>query len=207
MTTRLTFNPRLRIKVLFPRLVGFAEDAISGPGSVTLLSALISETGTVNTGEAAGTVVGDTEVPFVSVGRVAFAVGGAIVAISGEPDAALSIDGTLVTETGGEIPVDVEEPPAFSADAASRDVVAESVSADDGAAVDAVSTVVGLPAFVGVAEAAGGAPLDAVLDCCPAVPVTGGIRDCFAAGAAPVTIVVAGAVDDPVDGTSSVIAF
>src|SRR6188768_4283417 len=42
MTTRVTFSPRLRINVRFPRLVGFAVEAIFGPGSIGLLSGFAS---------------------------------------------------------------------------------------------------------------------------------------------------------------------
>jgi hypothetical protein len=155
MTTRLTFKPRLRIKVLFPRLVGFAEDAISGPGSLTLLSALISETGGVTVGEAAATIAGETEVAVGGVGRTSFAAGGAAVAVDAEPR------------------------DAFSPDEAVGDIVGDSVTADDGGTV-------------------------AVFAVCPAVPVTGGVRDSFVAVAVRDADTVGGG--DTTEGTGSVIA-
>jgi len=131
----------------------------------------------------------------------------------------ISGTGGAVLVDGDEIAVDVEGLTAFSPDGVVGDVVAESATADVGA-VDAISSVVALAAFFALPEAdIGGGMVDAVLGVCPAVPLTGGVRGCFAA-CAPATIAVEGAVDvtggvrDPVtvggggtkDGTGSVTA-
>jgi hypothetical protein len=75
-------------------------------------------------------------------------------------------------------------------------VVEESVTVDVGGAVDVVSNVAAVAAFVGLAEAAaGGGTVDAVFAVCPDVAVAGDVRDSFAAGAAAATVVVKAAVD------------
>jgi hypothetical protein len=126
MTTRLTFNPRLRIKVLFPKLVGFAVDAICGPGSLTLLSALGSGTDTSAAGTAPGVddATGEAAATDVGVVRVSFAAGGVDVVVADEVREDFSSDGTAATVAGEDAGViDVEARGAFSVGEAAAIVV------------------------------------------------------------------------------------
>jgi hypothetical protein len=126
MTTRLTFNPRLRIKVLFPKLVGFAVDAICGPGSLTLLSALGSGTDTSAAGTAPGVddATGEAAATDVGVVRVSFAAGGVDVVVADEVREDFSSDGTAATVAGEDAGViDVEARDAFSVGEAAAIVV------------------------------------------------------------------------------------
>jgi hypothetical protein len=111
MTTRLTFKPRLRINVLFPRLVGFAVDAIWGPGSLILLSALGSVTGVsaagvegtgggVTTGEADAMVVAGREITVVDEIRASFAADGTVVALEADVPEGVSAGVAAVTVPG-----------------------------------------------------------------------------------------------------------
>jgi len=108
MTTRLTFKPRLRINVLFPRLVGFAVDAIWEPGSLTLLSALSSAAGAsaagtagvvgiVTIGEDVAMGVAGRELTVVVVIRASFAAGCAAVAFEADVREGVSAGAAAVT--------------------------------------------------------------------------------------------------------------
>ena len=153
ITTRVTFNPRLRIRVLFPRLVGFAVEAIWEFVSATLLSALISglisgagasvvETAAIDERISTGVAVfvGGVTVADDGAVRVSFEAGCDDADVEPEVRAGLSA-GEAVVAVVGEIGAvfDVKVCGAFSEGEAAAIVVVEVSAAAEGEVGDAFS--------------------------------------------------------------------